>query len=162
MMSSNLLRSSSVVEKLARMTLEEANRHMSLTPPAGCRNSFSSCNDGKATCDDLHRMNWDGSSPRAGSGGSSPTVIPSRRGALLDVDRGEGRCWMPINRKSYYQFGTFMQLAPLKAFLGHYNGVSTKYLRIYLRWFERIELAKVSPRVCLAAAIDEKCIQFLN
>ena len=75
---------------------------------------------------------------------------------------GEGRCWMPINRKSYYRFGTFMQLAPLKAFLGHYNGVSTKYLRIYLRWFERIELAKVSPRVCLAAAIDEKCIQFLN
>ena len=96
MMSSNLLRSSSVVEKLARMTLEEANRHMSLTPPAGCRNSFSSCNDGKATCDDLHRMNWDGSSPRAGPGGSSPTVVPSRRGhywtsigggSLLDADQ---------------------------------------------------------------------------
>ena len=33
------------VEKLARMTPEEANRRLSLTPPGGCRNSFSSCND---------------------------------------------------------------------------------------------------------------------
>ena len=28
------------------------------------------------------------SSPQAGPGGSSPTVLPSRRGAILDVDRG--------------------------------------------------------------------------
>ena len=70
------------------MTPEEANRRLSLTPPAGCRNSFSSCNDGKATSDDLHRKDWDGSPPQAGPGGSSPTVLPSRRGALLDVDRG--------------------------------------------------------------------------
>ena len=75
------------VEKLVRMTPEEANRRLSLTPPAGCRNSFSSCNDGKATNDDLYRKDWDGSSP-LGPGGSSPTVLPSRRGALLDVDRG--------------------------------------------------------------------------
>ena len=52
-----------------------------------CRNSFSSCTGGKATSDDLHRKDWDGSSPQAGPGGSSPTVLPSRRGALLDVDR---------------------------------------------------------------------------
>ena len=76
------------VEKLSRMTPEEVNRRLSLTPPAGCRNSFSSCNDGKATSDDLHRRDWDGSFLRVGPGGSSPTVLPSRRGALLDVDRG--------------------------------------------------------------------------
>ena len=70
------------------MTPEEANRRLSLTPSAGCRNSFSSCNDGKATSDDLHRKDWDGSSLRAGPGGSSPTVLPTRRGALLDVDEG--------------------------------------------------------------------------
>ena len=70
------------------MTPEGANRRLSLTPPADCRNSFSSCNDGKATSDDLHRKDWDGSSPQAGPGGSSPTVLPSRRGAILDVDRG--------------------------------------------------------------------------
>ena len=29
---------------------------------SGCRNSFSSDSDGKATRDDLHRKNWDGSS----------------------------------------------------------------------------------------------------
>ena len=33
------------VEKLARMTPEGANRRLSLPPPAGCRNSFSSCKD---------------------------------------------------------------------------------------------------------------------
>ena len=38
----------------------------------------------------------------------------------------------------------------------------TKYLQNYLRWFERIELAKASSRVCLAAAIDERCIRFSN
>ena len=76
------------VEKLARMTPEEASQRLSLIPPAGCRNSFSSCNDGKATSDDLHRKDWDGSSPQAGPGGSSPTFLPSRRGAFLDVDRG--------------------------------------------------------------------------
>ena len=70
------------------MTSEEANRRLSLTPPAGCGNSFSSCNDGKATSDDLHRKDWDGSSLRAGPDGSSPTVLPSRKGALLDVDSG--------------------------------------------------------------------------
>ena len=31
-------------------------------PPSGCRNSFSSGSDGKATRDDLHRKDWDGSS----------------------------------------------------------------------------------------------------
>ena len=39
------------VEKLARMTPEKENRRLSLNHPAGCRNSFSSCNDGKATSD---------------------------------------------------------------------------------------------------------------
>ena len=83
------------VEKLARMTHEEANRRLSLTPPAGCRNSFSWCNDGKATSDDLHRKDWDGSSQRAGPGGSSPTVLTSRRGHYWTSI--EGRCRMPIN-----------------------------------------------------------------
>ena len=71
------------VEKLARMTPEKENRRLSLTPAAGCRNFFSSCNDGKATSDDLHRKDWDGSSPLVGPGGSSPTVLPSRRGGII-------------------------------------------------------------------------------
>ena len=60
------------VEKLERMTPEEANRRLSLTPPAGCRNSFSSCNDGKATSDDLHRKDWDGLSPQADLAAAPP------------------------------------------------------------------------------------------
>ena len=35
---------------------------LNLTLPSGCRNSFSSGSDGKATRDDLHRKDWDGSS----------------------------------------------------------------------------------------------------
>ena len=80
-----------ILECHATMTPEETNRRMILTPPVGCRNSFSSCNDGQATRDDLHSKDWDGSSPpRAGPGGASPTDLPSRWGALLDV--GWGRC----------------------------------------------------------------------
>ena len=75
------------VEKLARMTPDEANRRLILTPPTGCRNSFSSCNDGTASNDDLHRKDCDGSSPQAGPGGSSPTVLPSRMGGII------GRRW---------------------------------------------------------------------
>ena len=67
-----------VVEKLARMTPEEANRPLSFTPTAGCRNSFSSCNDGKATSDDLHRKDWDGSSPQAGPAASPPRITNRR------------------------------------------------------------------------------------
>ena len=55
-----------IVEKHARMTHEEANWRFSLTQPSGYSNSFSSGNEGKATRDDLHRKDWDGSSPRAG------------------------------------------------------------------------------------------------
>ena len=76
------------VEKHARMTPEEANRRLSLTPPAGCRNSFSSCNDGKATSDDLHRKDWDGSSLRAGPAAAPPHLSPSWRGVA--VGRGLG------------------------------------------------------------------------
>ena len=42
----------------------------------------------------------------------------------------------------------------LKRFLTRYNGVSTKYLQNYLRWFERIELVNAPPRLCLATAIE--------
>ena len=75
------------LEKLARMTPEEANRRLSLSPPAGCRNSFSSCNDGKATRDDLHRKDWDGSSPRAGPAAAPPHLSPLQEG---------GRSWTRI------------------------------------------------------------------
>ena len=50
----------------------------------------------------------------------------------------------------------------LKRFLTRYNGVSTKYLQNYLRWFERIELVNAPPRLCLATAIEGNRIQFLN
>ena len=46
------------------MTHEEANWRLSLTQPSGYSNSFSSGNEGKATRDDLHRKDWDGSSLR--------------------------------------------------------------------------------------------------
>ena len=75
------------VEKHARMTPEEANRRLSLTPPADCRNSFSSCNDGKATSDDLHRKDWDGSSLRAGPAAAPPHLSPLLEG---------GRSWTRI------------------------------------------------------------------
>ena len=43
------------VEKRATLTLQEGYRRPSLSPPSGCENSFSSCNEGKATRDNLHR-----------------------------------------------------------------------------------------------------------
>ena len=77
------------VEKLARITPEEANRRLSLIPPAGCRNSFSSCNDGKATRDDLHRKDWHGSSLRAGPAATPPYLSPpSGGGTQLDAGLG--------------------------------------------------------------------------
>ena len=50
----------------------------------------------------------------------------------------------------------------LKAFLARYNGVSTKYLQNYLRWFERIGLAKATHRFCLVAANSTRRIRNLN
>ena len=78
------------VEKLVGMTSEEANRRLSLPPPAGCRNSFSSCNDGKATSDDLNRKDWDGSSPQAGPAAAPPHLSPPPPGgrSQLDADWG--------------------------------------------------------------------------
>ena len=43
-----------------------------------------------------------------------------------------------------------------------YCGVSTKYLGNYLRWFERCDLLKSSPRSFLAAAIGGPCIRYAN
>ena len=47
------------VEKRATLTLQEGYRRPGLPPPppppSGCENSFSSCNEGKATRDNLHR-----------------------------------------------------------------------------------------------------------
>ena len=54
------------------MTHEEANWRLSLTQPSGHSNSFSSGNEGKATRDDLHRKDWDGSSLRAGPAAAPP------------------------------------------------------------------------------------------
>ena len=68
------------IEKHARMTHEEANLRLSLTQPSGYSNSFSSGNEGKATRDDLHRKDWDGSSPRAGPAAAPPHLSP-----LLEV-----------------------------------------------------------------------------
>ena len=67
------------VEKHARMTHEEANWRLSLTQPSGYSNSFSSGNEGKATRDDLHRKDWDGSSLRAGP------AAPPHLSPLLEV-----------------------------------------------------------------------------
>ena len=71
-------------EKHAKMTHEEANWRLILTQPSGYSNSFSSGNEGKATRDDLHRKDWDGSSRRAG-----PTAVPPHLSPLLEV----GHSW---------------------------------------------------------------------
>ena len=47
-----------------------------------------------------------------------------------------------------------------KDFLRRYRGVSSKYLGNYLRWFERCDLLKSSPRSCLITAIGYPCIRF--
>ena len=49
-----------------------------------------------------------------------------------------------------------------KDFLRRFHGVSTKYLGIYLHWFERYEIAKSSPRSYLATATGGPCIRFSN
>ena len=69
---------SDYVEMHARMTHEEANWRLSLTQPSGYSNSFSPGNEGKATRDDLHRKDWDGSSLRAGPA-APPHLSPSWR-----------------------------------------------------------------------------------
>ena len=78
------------VEKHARMTHEEANWRLSLTQPSGYSNSFSSGNEGKATRDDPHRKDWDGSSLRAGP------AAPPHLSPLLEVShswtRKVGHC----------------------------------------------------------------------
>ena len=66
------------------MTHEEANWRLILTQPSGYSNSFSSGNEGKATRDDLHRKDWDGSSRRAG-----PAAVPPHLSPLLEV----GHSW---------------------------------------------------------------------
>ena len=71
-------------EKHAKMTHEEANWRLILTQPSGYSNSFSSGNEGKATRDDLHRKDWDGSSRRAG-----PAAVPPHLSPLLEV----GHSW---------------------------------------------------------------------
>ena len=50
----------------------------------------------------------------------------------------------------------------LKDFLRRYRGVATKYLDNYLRWFQRLQLENASPRACLATAIADPCIRFVN
>ena len=66
-----------------------------LAPPSGCRNSFSSGSDGKATRNDLHRKDWDVSScglvrlrllsncPSVPQGGA---LLGGKRGSLLIVN----------------------------------------------------------------------------
>jgi len=44
-------------------------------------------------------------------------------------------------------------------FLDRFNGISTKYLANYLRWFERTMLVNASPRSCLASAINVERIR---
>ncbi len=50
----------------------------------------------------------------------------------------------------------------LKDFLRRYRGVATKYPDNCLRWFQRLELEHASPRACLATAIGNPCIRFVN
>ena len=50
----------------------------------------------------------------------------------------------------------------LKDFLRRYRGVATRYLDNYLRWFQRLQLENASPRACLATAIADPCIRFVN
>ncbi len=50
----------------------------------------------------------------------------------------------------------------LKDFLRRYRGVATRYLDNYLRWFQRLKLENASPRACLATAIADPCIRFVN
>ena len=47
-------------------------------------------------------------------------------------------------------------------FLRRYRGVSSKYPGNYLRWFERHDLLKSSPRSYLATASGGQCIRFAN
>ena len=80
-------RTNPLVEKHARMTHEEATRRLSLTQPSGYSNFFSSGNEGKATRDDLHGKDWDGSSLRAGPAAAPPHLSPSWR--WVTVGRGK-------------------------------------------------------------------------
>ena len=72
-----------LVEKHAKMTHEEANWRLILTQPSGYSNSFSSGNEGKATRDDLHRKDWDGSSRRR----CLPTCPPSWRWVTVGLGK---------------------------------------------------------------------------
>ena len=47
-------------------------------------------------------------------------------------------------------------------FLRRYRGISSKYPGNYLRWFERHDLLKSSPRSYLATASGGQCIRFAN
>ena len=49
-----------------------------------------------------------------------------------------------------------------KDFLRRFRGVSTKYLGNYLRWFERRDILKSSPRSYLATATGGPRIRFAN
>ena len=67
----------------------KTERSSKFAPPSGCRNSFPSGSDGKATSDDLHRKDWDGSSPQAGPAAASPHLSPFLGGgSQLDADWG--------------------------------------------------------------------------
>ena len=58
-------------------------------PPSGCRNSFSSGSDGKAARDDICIERNGMVRPAGWSGcGSSPTVLPSRRGGHYWAAKG--------------------------------------------------------------------------
>ena len=71
------------------MTHEEANWRLSLTQPSGYSDFFSSGNEGKATRDDLHRKDWDGSSPQAGPAAAPPHLsLPPGGGSQLDEESG--------------------------------------------------------------------------
>ena len=49
-----------------------------------------------------------------------------------------------------------------KDFLRRFRGVSTKYLGNYLRWFERRDILKSSPRSYLTTATGGPCIRFAS
>ena len=69
------------VEKLARMSHEEANRRLSLSQHSGYSNFFSSSIDGKA--------NSRRASPRAGPAAAPPHLSPPPGGgSQLDADSG--------------------------------------------------------------------------
>ncbi len=73
---------------------------------------------------------------------------------VLAGRRVRGSCHIQTVNNRHQQF---------KAFLQPFQGVATKYLDSYLRWFQQVGLVReASPRSCLVASMAPKCMRFAN